>query len=72
NLKKRVFSLSKTTLYFSKFDPRDLKDYVENGFYKGKAGAIMCEGFHKNYIIKQEGNLNTALGLDTQNLKAYL
>ncbi|MEE6530787.1 hypothetical protein VWM68_11155, partial [Campylobacter coli] len=42
----------------SKFDPRDLKDYVENGFYKGKAGAIMCEGFHKNYIIKQEGNLN--------------
>ncbi|EAH8343847.1 septum formation inhibitor Maf [Campylobacter coli] len=72
NSKKRVFSLSKTTLYFSNFNPCDLKNYIENGLYKGKAGAIMCEGFHKNYIIKQEGNLSTALGLDTQNLKAYL
>lgn len=72
NLKKEFSLFQKQRFIFQKFDPRDLKDYVENGFYKGKAGAIMCEGFHKNYIIKQEGNLNTALGLDTQNLKAYL
>ena len=72
NSKQTIFSLSKTTLYFKKFDDNDLKNYVENDLYKDKAGAIMCEGFHKKYIIKQEGNLSTALGLDIQTLKAYL
>lgn len=69
---KKVFSLSKTTLFFKEFQSKDLENYVENGLYEGKAGAIMCEGFHKKYIIKQLGNLSTALGLDTLTLKAYL
>lgn len=69
---KKVFSLSKTTLFLKEFDKNALRDYVENEFYKDKAGAIMCEGFHKNYIIKQLGNLSTALGLDISTLKAYL
>lgn len=69
---KRVFSLSKTTLYFKNFDENALKDYVENDLYKGKAGCIMCEGFHQNFITQQVGNLSTALGLDIQTLKAYL
>ncbi|MCW1360988.1 septum formation inhibitor Maf [Campylobacter sp. US33a] len=72
NPKKRIFSLSKTTLYFKKFDENALKKYVESEIFKGKAGAIMCEGFHKDYIYKQIGNLSTALGLDTKTLKAYL
>ncbi|HDZ5065458.1 TPA: septum formation inhibitor Maf [Campylobacter jejuni] len=69
---KRVFSLSKTTLYFKNFDENALKDYIESGLYKGKAGCIMCEGFHQNFITQQVGNLSTALGLDIQTLKAYL
>ncbi len=69
---KRIFSLSKTTLYFKEFNENTLKEYVESGTFKGKAGVIMCEGFHKNYIYKQTGNLSTALGLDTKTLKAYL
>lgn len=69
---KRVFSLSKTTLYFKNFDENALNDYVENNFYKSKAGCIMCEGFHQNFITQQVGNLSTALGLDIQTLKAYL
>ncbi|EJA3593953.1 septum formation inhibitor Maf [Campylobacter jejuni] len=69
---KRVFSLSKTTLYFKNFDENALRDYVENDLYKGKEGCIMCEGFHQNFITQQVGNLSTALGLDIQTLKAYL
>ncbi|EAJ7529406.1 Maf-like protein [Campylobacter jejuni subsp. doylei] len=69
---KRVFSLSKTTLYFKNFDENALNDYVENNLYKSKAGCIMCEGFHQNFITQQIGNLSTALGLDIQTLKAYL
>ncbi|TKX32157.1 septum formation inhibitor Maf [Campylobacter estrildidarum] len=72
NARKRVFSLSKTTLYFKEFEKNALKDYVENDFYQGKAGCIMCEGFHGQFILKQIGNSSTALGLDTQTLKAYL
>lgn len=69
---KRVFSLSKTTLYFKNFDENALNDYVKNDLYKSKAGCIMCEGFHQNFITQQVGNLSTALGLDIQTLKAYL
>ncbi|MGH2327332.1 septum formation inhibitor Maf [Campylobacter taeniopygiae] len=72
NTQKRVFSLSKTTLYFRKFDENALRDYVENNLFQGKAGCIMHEGFHGQFIKKQIGNSSTALGLDIQTLKAYL
>ncbi len=72
NPQKKVFSLSKTTFFFKEFDAKDLENYLENELYKNKAGALMCEGFHKKYIIKKLGNLSTALGLDTKALKAYL
>ncbi|MCX2682883.1 septum formation inhibitor Maf [Campylobacter sp. MIT 21-1685] len=69
---KRIFSLSKTTLFFKQFDANECKTYIQSDLYKGKAGALMCEGFHKKYIIKQIGNTSTSLGLDTDTLKAYL
>ncbi|EMI4814893.1 septum formation inhibitor Maf [Campylobacter upsaliensis] len=69
---KRVFSLSKTTLFLAQFDEKDMKQYIQSKLYLNKAGALMCEGFHQKYILKQNGSLNTALGLDTQTLKAYL
>ncbi|MBS4240136.1 septum formation inhibitor Maf [Campylobacter vulpis] len=69
---KRVFSLSKTTLFLAQFDEEDMKQYIQSKLYLNKAGALMCEGFHQKYILKQSGSLNTALGLDTQSLKAYL
>ena len=69
---KRIFSLSKTTLFFGEFDPGDLRDYIQSGEYLGKAGALMCEGFHQKYCLKMVGKRSTALGLDVENLKAYL
>ncbi len=39
---KRVFSLSKTTLYFKNFDENALRDYVENDLYKEQKGLFVC------------------------------
>lgn len=69
---KRVFSLSKSTLFFKEFDEDDLRVYIQSKDYLDKAGALMCEGFHQKYCVKIVGKLSTALGLDIENLKAYL
>ena len=69
---KRLFSVSKTSLLLDKFEKKDIQSYIKSKEYKGKAGCVMCEGFHKKYIKKMTGDLNTALGLDTKTLKAYL
>lgn len=69
---KQIKALSKTSLVLSEFDEQDLKAYIKSKAYKDKAGAVMCEGFHQKYIIKRQGNLQTALGLDISVLKAYL
>ncbi len=38
---KRVFSLSKTTLYFKNFDENALRDYVENDLIKARR-VVLC------------------------------
>lgn len=69
---KRLFSLSQSILFLRKFEQKDIETYIKSKDYQGKAGCVMCEGFHKKYIEKMIGSLNTALGLDTTTLKAYL
>lgn len=69
---KQIRALSKTTLILSEFEEQDLQNYIESGLFKDKAGAVMCEGFHQKYILKMQGNLQTALGCDISVLKAYL
>lgn len=70
--KFRLISLSKTELKFKEFDKEKMRVYIENKGFLNKAGAIACEGFHKEFILEMKGDLNTALGLDTSTLKAYL
>lgn len=59
-------------MILDKFDLKDMQEYVESKLYQGKAGAVMCEGFHKKYIKKIIGHQSTALGLNIELLKAFL
>lgn len=70
--KFRLMSLSKTELKFKEFDKEKMRVYIKTKGFLNKAGAIACEGFHKEFILEMKGDLNTALGLDTSTLKAYL
>ncbi|MBE2983964.1 septum formation inhibitor Maf [Campylobacter sp. RM9344] len=65
-------NVSETAYKFANFKEEDIKEYIKNGEYKDKAGAMMVEGFNKKYIIKQIGNTSTARGLNVELLKAYL
>ncbi|EPP1572962.1 septum formation inhibitor Maf [Campylobacter lari] len=69
---KKIFNLSKCDLILDKFDLKDMQEYIESKLYQGKAGAVMCEGFHKKYIKKIIGHQSTALGLNIELLKAFL
>ncbi|MBX1886486.1 septum formation inhibitor Maf [Campylobacter peloridis] len=69
---KQLFSLSKCDLILDHFDHKHMQEYIDSKLYQGKAGAIMCEGFHKKYIKKIIGHESTALGLDIELLKAFL
>ncbi|WP_257928909.1 septum formation protein Maf [Campylobacter lari] len=69
---KKIFNLSKCDLILDKFDLKDMQKYIESKLYEGKAGAVMCEGFHKKYIKKIIGHKSTALGLNIELLKAFL
>ncbi|PSM51889.1 septum formation protein Maf [Campylobacter blaseri] len=69
---KIITNLSITTYKFAKFNKDDIENYIKTKEYKGKAGAMMIEGFNKKYIVKQKGNTSTAMGLNIEALKAYL
>ncbi|AJC86515.1 septum formation inhibitor Maf [Campylobacter sp. RM16704] len=69
---KKIFNLSKCDIILDEFDLKDMQIYVNSKLYQGKAGAVMCEGFHKKYIRKIIGHQSTALGLNIELLKAFL
>lgn len=50
----------------------EIEKYIADGEYKGKAGAMMIEGFNKKFIIDQSGETYTAMGLNVEILKRYL
>ncbi|AII14596.1 septum formation protein Maf [Campylobacter iguaniorum] len=70
--KFKIDMLSVATYRFAKFDEKELEDYLQSGLWQGKAGAMMIEGFNKQYILQSHGNTSTAMGLDIENLKAFL
>jgi len=70
--KKMVIDISQTDYIFDKFDLDDLENYLQNGEWRGKAGACMVEGFCKKYIKEVKGNESTAMGLNTELLKKFL
>lgn len=69
---KKIIDISQTDYLFEKFDKDDLEKYLKNGEWRGKAGACMVEGFCKTYIKEVRGNESTAMGLNTELLKAFL
>ncbi|WP_139451585.1 septum formation inhibitor Maf [Campylobacter armoricus] len=69
---KKIYNLSKCDLILDKFNSKDMQEYIDSKLYKSKAGAVMCEGFHKKYIKKIIGHQSTAFGLNIELLKAFL
>ncbi|CBG39894.1 septum formation inhibitor Maf [Helicobacter mustelae] len=61
-----VCDVSKTRLWLGDFKEKDLQKYLDSGLWNGKAGGVMVEGFHKKYILKQNGLLSTAMGLSVE------
>ena len=70
--KLKLIDLSSTDYLFDPFDPDDLERYLASGEWRGKAGACMVEGFCKPYIRTVRGYESTAMGLNTEVLKAFL
>lgn len=69
---KKIIDISQTDYLFDKFDMDDLDKYMASGDWRGKAGACMVEGFCKAYIKEVRGYESTAMGLNTQVLKAFI
>ncbi|MCD8213473.1 MAG: septum formation inhibitor Maf [Campylobacter sp.] len=67
-----LINVSETRYKFAKFDEYDVSEYVKNGEWQGKAGAMTVESFNKKYIIEQNGSTNNARGLNIEILKAFL
>ena len=66
---RTVEDLDTTSYIFAPFDEKDLREYLESGEWRGKAGACMVEGFCKKYIQDVKGRESTAMGLQIERLK---
>ena len=66
-----LIDISITTYIFDKFDENELKKYLDSNEWKGKAGAIMVEGFCKPYIKNVIGYESTAMGLCVEKLITF-
>lgn len=69
---KKIIDISQTDYIFDDFNLDDLENYLQSGEWRGKAGACMVEGFCKKYIKEVHGYESTAMGLNTDLLKAFL
>ena len=63
---------SATYYHFAEFEEEDLEAYLEDGLWRGKAGACMVEGFCKKYIKSVDGYESTAMGLQVEVLLPWL
>lgn len=70
--KFELINISQTRFKFDKFDENELEIYIKSGDWRGKAGAMMIEGFNKKFILAQDGMSSTARGLSAEILKAFL
>ena len=70
--KFELFNVSFAEYKFAKFDEADLQNYLSSDLWQGKAGAMTIENFNKKYILSQNGETSTAMGLNVKILKAFL
>lgn len=60
---------SKTDVYMNRMSYNEIINYVNSGEPLDKAGSYAIQGIGKKYISKINGDFNSAIGLDTYNLK---
>ena len=70
--KFELFNVSFAEYKFAKFDEADLQNYLSGDLWQGKAGAMTIENFNKKYILSQNSETSTAMGLNVKILKAFL
>ena len=70
--KFELINVSFAEYKFAKFDEADLQNYLSGDLWQGKAGAMTIENFNKKYILSQNGETSTAMGLNAKILKAFL
>ncbi|MGP1533114.1 MAG: septum formation inhibitor Maf [Campylobacter sp.] len=70
--KFELFNVSFAEYKFAKFDEADLQNYLSGDLWQGKAGAMTIENFNKKYILSQNGETSTTMGLNVKILKAFL
>ena len=70
--KFELINVSFAEYKFAKFDEADLQNYLSGDLWQGKAGAMTIENFNKKYILSQNGETSTAMGLNVKILKAFL
>ena len=70
--KFELINVSFAEYKFAKFDEVDLHNYLSGDLWQGKAGAMTIENFNKKYILSQNGETSTAMGLNVKILKAFL
>lgn len=67
-----MMDLSAVHYAFAPFDPKLMEAYLKSGEWRGKAGAIMVEGFCKPYIRDMHGYESCAMGLTLEKVLPYL
>ncbi|PAF54551.1 septum formation inhibitor Maf [Helicobacter sp. 13S00482-2] len=70
--KLEFVDISCTQYKLARFDDLHLQEYLSSKQWVGKAGCVMVEGFHKNYILEQKGLESTALGLSIEKILPFL
>lgn len=64
--------LSATHYTLEHFKQDTVESYLQSGLWRDKAGAVMLEGFHKDFIKTQIGSTTNAMGLHIEMLLPFL
>ena len=63
---------SETRYRFAPFGEENIEHYLQSGYWEGKAGGCMVEGFCKKYIVEVTGYESTAMGLSVESLLPWI
>lgn len=63
---------SKSTIYFNKLTENEIIEYINTGEPLDKAGSYAIQGIGNKFIKKYDGNFDSIVGLDTNQLKDIL
>lgn len=63
---------SKSTVYFKKINMNEILEYVATKEPLDKAGSYAIQGIGNKFIEKYDGNFDSIVGLDTNQLKEIL